>query len=44
MKYFIETANPNQIKGAHDLGILDGVTTNPTFDGQRRNPRTESSL
>ncbi len=31
MKYFIDTANLNQIKEAHDLGILDGVTTNPTL-------------
>lgn len=28
MKYFIDTANLDQIKEAHDLGILDGVTTN----------------
>ena len=31
MKYFIDTANLDQIKEAHDLGILDGVTTNPTL-------------
>lgn len=31
MKYFIDTANLNQIREAHDLGILDGVTTNPTL-------------
>ncbi len=31
MKYFIDTANLNQIKEAHDLGILDGVTTNPSL-------------
>ncbi len=31
MKFFIDTANLNQIKEAHDLGILDGVTTNPTL-------------
>ena len=31
MKYFIDTANLDQIKEAHDLGVLDGVTTNPTL-------------
>ncbi|HXS37973.1 MAG TPA: fructose-6-phosphate aldolase [Flavipsychrobacter sp.] len=31
MKFFIDTANLAQIKEAHDLGILDGVTTNPTL-------------
>jgi transaldolase len=31
MKFFIDTANINQIKEANDLGILDGVTTNPSL-------------
>ena len=31
MKFFIDTANLNEIKEAHDLGILDGVTTNPSL-------------
>ena len=31
MKFFIETANIAEIKEAHDLGILDGVTTNPSL-------------
>ena len=31
MKFFIDTANLGQIKEAHDLGILDGVTTNPSL-------------
>ncbi len=31
MKFFIDTANIAQIKEANDLGILDGVTTNPTL-------------
>src|ERR1017187_3194223 len=31
MKFFIDTANIVQIKEAHDLGILDGVTTNPSL-------------
>ena len=30
MKFFIDTANLNQIQEAHELGVLDGVTTNPT--------------
>lgn len=31
MKFFVDTANLAQIREAHDLGILDGVTTNPTL-------------
>ncbi|GAK07011.1 MULTISPECIES: fructose-6-phosphate aldolase [Geomicrobium] len=31
MKFFIDTANLEDIKKAHDLGILDGVTTNPSL-------------
>ncbi len=31
MKFFIDTANINQIKEANELGILDGVTTNPSL-------------
>ena len=31
MKFFIDAANLDQIKEAQDLGILDGVTTNPSL-------------
>ncbi len=31
MKFFIDTANLNEIREAHELGILDGVTTNPSL-------------
>ena len=31
MKFFIDTANLRQIKEAQDLGVLDGVTTNPSL-------------
>ena len=31
MKFFIDTANLNQIKEAEALGVLDGVTTNPSL-------------
>ena len=31
MKFFIDTANLSEIKEANELGILDGVTTNPTL-------------
>jgi len=31
MKFFIDTADINEIKEAFDVGILDGVTTNPTL-------------
>lgn len=31
MKFFIDTANLNEIKAAKSLGVLDGVTTNPSL-------------
>jgi len=31
MKFFIDTANLEQIKEAQEMGILDGVTTNPSL-------------
>jgi len=31
MKFFIDTGNLAQIKEGNDLGILDGVTTNPSL-------------
>jgi len=31
MKFFIDTANISEITKANELGVLDGVTTNPTL-------------
>jgi transaldolase len=31
MKFFIDTANLGEIREAHELGVLDGVTTNPSL-------------
>jgi transaldolase len=31
LKFFIDTANLSEIREAHSLGVLDGVTTNPTL-------------
>lgn len=31
MKFFIDTANSEEIRKAHDLGVIDGVTTNPSL-------------
>lgn len=31
MKFFIDTANLDEIKAANELGVLDGVTTNPSL-------------
>ena len=31
MKFFIDTANVEEIRKTNDLGLLDGVTTNPTL-------------
>jgi transaldolase len=34
MKFFIDTANIEEIKKAHALGLVDGVTTNPSLSAQ----------
>lgn len=31
MKFFLDSANIDQIRAAHDMGLLDGVTTNPSL-------------
>ena len=31
MKFFIDTANPGEIRRACEMGVIDGVTTNPTL-------------
>ena len=31
MKFFIDTANLDEIKEANELGLIDGVTTNPSL-------------
>ena len=42
MKFFIDTANLDEIKEAASIGVLDGVTTNPTLlsreDGHQHTP------
>lgn len=31
MKFFLDTANVDEIKRINELGLVDGVTTNPTI-------------
>jgi transaldolase len=38
MQIYVDTANLDEIKAAHDLGVLDGVTTNPTLIAKERVP------
>ena len=40
MKFFIDTANLDEIREAHDLGVLDGVTTNPSLMANDRATQT----
>ncbi|ANW96462.1 fructose-6-phosphate aldolase [Wenyingzhuangia fucanilytica] len=44
MKFFIDTANLDQIKEAQDLGVLDGVTTNPSLMAKEGISGTENIL
>lgn len=41
MKFFIDTANIEQIKKASEMGILDGVTTNPSLAAKESTPYRE---
>lgn len=38
MKLFIDTANPKEIKEAASMGLIDGVTTNPTLIAKENRP------
>ncbi|HRP67962.1 MAG TPA: fructose-6-phosphate aldolase [Turneriella sp.] len=38
MEFFIDTADVGEIKAAHELGILDGVTTNPSLIAKTGKP------
>jgi len=41
MKFFIDTANIDEIKKAHALGMVDGVTTNPSLIAKEKRPFKE---
>ena len=41
MKFFIDTANVEQIKSAASMGVLDGVTTNPSLAAKETAPYRE---
>lgn len=41
MKFFIDTANLEQIKSAAAMGVLDGVTTNPSLAAKETTPYRE---
>lgn len=42
MKFFIDTANIEEIRTAADWGLIDGVTTNPTLVAREKRPFTEA--
>jgi len=44
MKFFVDTANVNEIREAAALGILDGVTTNPSLIAKEGKPFKETIL
>lgn len=41
MKFFIDTADVNEIKQANAMGLIDGVTTNPSLIAKTGKPRNE---
>jgi transaldolase len=44
MKFFLDTANVEEIRAAAELGVLDGVTTNPTLAAKEKKPFKELAL
>jgi len=44
MKFFVDTANVNEIREAEKLGILDGVTTNPSLIAKEGKPFKDTIL
>ena len=44
MKIFVDTANLNEIREAAAMGILDGVTTNPSLVAKEGKPFKETIL
>jgi transaldolase len=44
MKFFLDTANVEEIRAAAALGVLDGVTTNPTLAARENKPFRELAL
>ena len=44
MKFFLDTANVNEIREAAALGVLDGVTTNPSLIAKEGKPFKETIL
>jgi len=44
MKFFIDTANLDEIRDAMDMGVLDGVTTNPTLLAREGRKDTDALL
>ena len=47
MKFFIDTANVDDIRKANDMGIICGVTTNPSLiakEGRDFNERLQRSI
>ena len=44
MKFFIDTANVEDIKKANDMGVICGVTTNPSLIAKEGNFRCHAVL
>jgi transaldolase len=44
MKFFLDTASPEEIRQAAALGVLDGITTNPTLAAKEKKPFRELIL
>ncbi len=44
MKFFLDTGSVNEIRQAMSLGVLDGITTNPTLAAKERKPFREQVL
>ena len=43
MKFFIDTANVEEIKNAYEMGVICGVTTNPTLIAREKRDFIETA-
>ena len=44
MKFFLDTGNVEEVRRAAELGVLDGVTTNPTLLAKENKPFREALI
>ncbi len=44
MRFFFDTANIDEIKAVNDMGVIDGVTTNPSLIAKKEKTSKETAI